>query len=128
MTALRPQSQGPITDETSTPPIESGLTFDRASLSHLPAIEQDLFEAYGQGLIQSLPFDRIHTAFESQASERPQAVAIEHQGDEISYGELNRRAGIAKISEATIVQLNRRTRAAEEWLRQEARRKRFSVG
>ena len=92
MTALRPQSQGPITDETSTPPIESGLTFDRAPLSHLPAIEQDLFEAYGQGLIQSLPFDRIHTAFESQASERPQAVAIEHQGDEISYGELNRRA------------------------------------
>ena len=40
--------------------------------------------------------------------------------------ELNRRAGIAKVSEATIVQLNRRSRAAEEWLRQEHRRRRFS--
>ncbi|MGB5759162.1 MAG: DEAD/DEAH box helicase [Acidimicrobiales bacterium] len=41
-------------------------------------------------------------------------------------GELNRRAGIIKIAEATIVQLHRRSRAAEEWLRQEHRRKRFS--
>ena len=40
--------------------------------------------------------------------------------------ELNRRAGIAKVSEATIVQLNRRSRGAEEWLRQETRRKRFA--
>ncbi len=42
-------------------------------------------------------------------------------------GELNRRAGVTKISEATIVQLNKRSRAAEEWLRQESRRRRFSV-
>ncbi len=41
-------------------------------------------------------------------------------------GELNRRARVAKISEATIVQLNRRARAAEEWLRQENRRRRFN--
>ena len=40
--------------------------------------------------------------------------------------ELNRRAGITKVSEATIVQLNRRSRAAEEWLRQENRRRRFA--
>jgi hypothetical protein len=40
--------------------------------------------------------------------------------------ELNRRAGIAKVSEATIMQLNRRSRAAEEWLRQEHRRRRFA--
>lgn len=42
-------------------------------------------------------------------------------------GELNRRAGITKISEATIVQLNKRSRAAEDWLRQESRRRRFPV-
>ncbi|MEM7272543.1 MAG: DEAD/DEAH box helicase [Actinomycetota bacterium] len=41
--------------------------------------------------------------------------------------ELNRRAGIAKVAEATIVQLNRRSRAAEEWLRHEHRRRRFSA-
>jgi superfamily II DNA or RNA helicase len=40
--------------------------------------------------------------------------------------ELNRRAGIAKVSEATIVQLNRRSRAAEEWLRREHRRSRYA--
>ena len=40
--------------------------------------------------------------------------------------ELNRRAGIVKVSQATIVQLNRRSRAAEEWLRRETRRSRFA--
>ncbi|MEM9564971.1 MAG: DEAD/DEAH box helicase [Actinomycetota bacterium] len=42
-------------------------------------------------------------------------------------GELNRRAGVTKIAEATILQLNKRSRAAEEWLRQENRRRRFSA-
>ncbi len=41
-------------------------------------------------------------------------------------GELNRRARVTKISEATIVQLNRRARAAEEWVRTEQRRKRYA--
>ena len=40
--------------------------------------------------------------------------------------ELNRRAGIGKVSEASIVQLNRRSRAAEDWLRHEHRRARFA--
>ena len=40
--------------------------------------------------------------------------------------ELNRRAGIGKVSEASILQLNRRSRAAEEWLRHEHRRARFA--
>jgi superfamily II DNA or RNA helicase len=43
-------------------------------------------------------------------------------------GELNRRSGVTKISEATVRQLNKRSRVAEEWLRQESRRRRFSVG
>lgn len=40
--------------------------------------------------------------------------------------ELNRRSGIAKTAEATIIQLNRRSRTAEEWLRQEHRRRRHA--
>ncbi len=40
--------------------------------------------------------------------------------------ELNRRSGIGKVSEASIVQLNRRSRAAEDWLRHELRRARFA--
>lgn len=40
--------------------------------------------------------------------------------------ELNRRAGIGKVSEATLIQLNRRSRAAEDWLRHEQRRARFA--
>ncbi len=40
--------------------------------------------------------------------------------------ELNRRAGIGKVSEASIIQLNRRSRAAEDWLQHEQRRARFA--
>jgi superfamily II DNA or RNA helicase len=53
-------------------------------------------------------------------------VALTGRPHAVVNGELNRRAGIAKLSEATIVQLNKRTRAAEDWLRQEHRRRRFS--
>ncbi len=53
-------------------------------------------------------------------------VELTGKGHKIVNGELNRRAGISKISEATIIELNRRSRAAEEWLRQEHRRKRFT--
>ncbi len=38
--------------------------------------------------------------------------------------ELNRRAGISKVAEATIIQLGKRSRAAEEWIRVEQRRRR----
>ncbi|MBK5534090.1 amino acid adenylation domain-containing protein [Pseudomonas sp. TH08] len=34
----------------------------------------------------------IHRAIEAQASARPQAIAAEHQGQSITYGELNRQA------------------------------------
>ena len=54
-------------------------------------------------------------------------VEITGRQHKVVNGELNRRAGITKISEATIVQLNRRSRAAEEWLRQEHRRKRSAA-
>lgn len=53
-------------------------------------------------------------------------VELTGKGHKIVNGELNRRAGITKIAEATIIELNRRSRAAEEWLRQEHRRKRFT--
>ncbi len=54
-------------------------------------------------------------------------VLVTGRGHAAVNGELNRRAGIAKISEATIIQLNRRSRAAEEWLRTEHRRRRFTA-
>lgn len=38
--------------------------------------------------------------------------------------ELNRRAGMVKVSEATVMQLGRRSRMAEEWIRVEQRRQR----
>ncbi len=54
-------------------------------------------------------------------------VEITGRQHKVVNGELNRRSGIVKISEATILQLNRRSRAAEEWLRQEHRRKRSAA-
>ncbi len=56
-----------------------------------------------------------------------QLVEVTGMAHKTVHGELNRRAGVTKIAEATVVQLNKRTRVAEEWLRQEGRRRRFSA-
>ncbi len=68
--------------------------------------------------------DRLRRINTGLTRELVEITGREHR---VVNGELNRRAGIAKISEATIVQLNRRSRAAEEWLRQEHRRKRSAI-
>ncbi|MEU0113783.1 amino acid adenylation domain-containing protein [Streptomyces bobili] len=61
-------------------------------LSHLSLHDKALFWQFGQGPEVPVPDPLVHHAVERQAAAAPGAVAAEHQGTTITYGELNRRA------------------------------------
>ncbi|WP_199549747.1 amino acid adenylation domain-containing protein [Streptomyces sp. N35] len=52
----------------------------------------DLTGRFGRGPVVSLPYTRIHHAFEAWATAQPSAVAAEHLGESITYAELDRQA------------------------------------
>lgn len=58
-------------------------------LLDLPAADRELFRRYGHGPVMPVPYPGIHHAIEWQAAARPYAVAAEHLGNTITYGELN---------------------------------------
>lgn len=91
MTALLPAEVASTVDTTLTDRHRPHI-FDRAMLGHLPPGEQELFERFGQGPIEPLPYQLIHEAFEAQAMARPDGIAIDHLGRRIAYGELDERA------------------------------------
>ncbi|MCA9946558.1 MAG: AMP-binding protein, partial [Anaerolineales bacterium] len=66
--------------------------FDKSALSNLSLLNQVLFERFGQGPQVPVPFATMHQAFEHFAAIQPNAIAVEHQGESITYGELNRQA------------------------------------
>jgi D-alanine--poly(phosphoribitol) ligase subunit 1 len=61
-------------------------------LSHLSPRDRALFRQFGQGPEVLVPNPLVHQAVERRALAAPHAVAAEHQGTTITYGELNRRA------------------------------------
>ncbi|MEU5592580.1 amino acid adenylation domain-containing protein [Streptomyces sp. NPDC020298] len=61
-------------------------------LRHLTPRDQQLFWQYGRGPAVSVPDPLVHRAIERQAAVRPDALAAEHQGAVITYGELDRAA------------------------------------
>ncbi|PIM73247.1 peptide synthetase [Streptomyces sp. JV178] len=61
-------------------------------LSHLSPRDRALFWQFGQGPEVLVPHPLVHQAVERRAIATPHAVAAEHQGTTITYGELNRRA------------------------------------
>lgn len=61
-------------------------------LSHLSPQDRALFWQFGQGPEVPVPDPLVHHAVERRAATAPHAVAAEHQGATITYGELNRRA------------------------------------
>tara|TARA_B100000749_G_scaffold122825_1_gene93843 strand:+ start:86457 stop:88085 length:1629 start_codon:yes stop_codon:yes gene_type:complete len=71
---------------------ENSSAFDTAQISGLSLKDQVLFEQFGQGPLVDLPFQRVHYGFEKFAKTQPQAVAVDHLGRTITYGELNRQA------------------------------------
>ncbi|WP_405613485.1 amino acid adenylation domain-containing protein [Streptomyces sp. NBC_00076] len=61
-------------------------------LRHLTPRDQHLFRLYGHGPAVPVPDPLIHHAVERQALASPHAVAAEHLGATITYGELDRYA------------------------------------
>jgi D-alanine--poly(phosphoribitol) ligase subunit 1 len=68
---------------------------DRAmvtGLENLSDHDRYLFRLFGWGPAVTVPHDRVHHAFERYAATQPHAVAVEHRGQTITYGELDRQA------------------------------------
>jgi amino acid adenylation domain-containing protein len=66
-----------------------------ARLSRLPVLTEDELRAElveWNDTAADLPVECIHAGFERQAAARPEAVAAEYEGEQVSYRDLNRRA------------------------------------
>ncbi|PWI18560.1 peptide synthetase [Streptomyces sp. Act143] len=61
-------------------------------LRHLSPRDRHLFRAYGAGPAVPVPDPLLHRAVERRAAAAPHAVAAEHLGARITYGELDRYA------------------------------------
>lgn len=68
------------------------FTINPLALRRLSAQDRHLFIDFGVGPTVAAPYDRIHHAFEHYAALDPDAIAVSHLGDAITYGELDRRA------------------------------------
>src|SRR3954468_7155627 len=71
--------------------LPEGLAAPRL-LDPLSPSDQELFRRFGWGAAVPLPHSRIHHAVERWALSRPEAIAADHLGRSITYGELDRRA------------------------------------
>ncbi len=66
--------------------------FQLPALQNLPPADRIAFQRFGAGPALRPPFTRIHHAVRAHARRRPLASAVEHLGDGITYGELDRRS------------------------------------
>jgi D-alanine--poly(phosphoribitol) ligase subunit 1 len=61
-------------------------------LRHLSEEDRRRFQRFGQGPLEPVPYACVHHAIERWAAADPLAVAAEHLGETITYGELDRQA------------------------------------
>jgi D-alanine--poly(phosphoribitol) ligase subunit 1 len=61
-------------------------------LLELTTTDQLLFRLFGEGPLQALPETLVHRAVERWARATPDAIAVEHRGQQITYAELDRHA------------------------------------
>lgn len=66
-----------------------------SAVQGLPPDDRPLFRRFGGGPRATPPHHRIHQAFEHHAARSPHARAVEHEGDCLTYGELDHRANVA---------------------------------
>lgn len=68
------------------------LSSNIPALRGLPAEDASLFIRFGFGERRVPPFQCVHHAFEHHVSKDPNAIAVEHHNDTITYRELNEKA------------------------------------
>ncbi len=62
------------------------------SLAHLPWEQRRLFWLYGLGQPEQVSYSAVHHAFEHQARQTPDAIAVSHLTQSISYRQLDEQA------------------------------------
>ncbi|MCB0017761.1 MAG: AMP-binding protein, partial [Anaerolineales bacterium] len=93
--APKPQAQRPASHRPEQQPRLAPQPFarlNRAAFANLSPIDQILFQHFGVGRASAPAYDTMHEAFTAQAIALPGAIAAEHLGQQISYGELNHQA------------------------------------
>src|SRR2546423_13885665 len=85
MPESRPPPPAPPVSTVDAPWVGPGL-------DQLSPRDRSLFQRYGQGPARDVPYSLVHRAFEHHAAARPLAVAAEHLGQSITYGDLDRQA------------------------------------
>ncbi|MEQ0561086.1 amino acid adenylation domain-containing protein [Amycolatopsis sp. NEAU-NG30] len=76
--------------------IRSGL------LPGMSPADRVLFQRFGTGKPAAVPFRRIHDAVLAQARARPDALAVEHSGESLTYAELDRRSAALASALSTL--------------------------
>ncbi|KDQ16571.1 hypothetical protein BOTBODRAFT_54016 [Botryobasidium botryosum FD-172 SS1] len=69
-----------------------GMLINPASIASLSPKDQRLFLRFGAGAVTASPFECIHHAFEYHAAARPDAIAVGHLSESITYAELDSKA------------------------------------
>jgi len=87
--SVRKEPPEDLPDPRKTP---AKFAFSKQAISHLSLVDQILFERFGQGPIVAPTHEIIHHGFEEYAKIQPQAIAVQHLGESITYGELDRQA------------------------------------
>ncbi len=88
----RTQLKEPLIEKSPKIERPSRFKFNREAFSNLSLLDQVLFERFGQGPQVQVPYATMHQAFEHFVTIQPEAVAVEHLGESITYGELDRQA------------------------------------
>jgi amino acid adenylation domain-containing protein len=71
---------------------ERALVLNRAAFANLSPLDQLRFAEFGAGPVRVPTHDLIHLAIEERAAETPDAIAVEHLGESITYRDLDRHA------------------------------------
>jgi amino acid adenylation domain-containing protein len=67
-------------------------SFNRSAFGHLSPADQVCFEVFGRGPATAPTFELLHEAFEAHAAAQPEVIALEHLGETVTYGALDRKA------------------------------------